>query len=48
MGERVRIISDGTAFGTRVLNADGTPIPFVSRVEILPIEPNGQAQDARA
>lgn len=41
MPGRIRIISDGTAMGTRVLNADGAAIPGVMRVEILPIEPSG-------
>ena len=41
MTERVRIISNGTAMGTRVLNPDGAPIPHVMRMEIVPIEPNG-------
>jgi hypothetical protein len=42
--QKVRIVSDGTAYGTRVLNADGTQIPNVARIEILPIEPNGIVQ----
>ncbi|PVX86466.1 hypothetical protein [Paraburkholderia unamae] len=41
MTDRIKIISDGTSMGTRVLNADGAPVPGVMRVEILPIEPNG-------
>ncbi|KVZ57519.1 hypothetical protein WL19_03380 [Burkholderia ubonensis] len=44
MNENVRIVSDGTAQGTRVLNADGTPIPGVERIEILPLDPNGVVQ----
>ncbi|MGE8451552.1 MAG: hypothetical protein ACN6OP_13195 [Pseudomonadales bacterium] len=38
MSERIKIISDGITHGTRVLNADGKPIPNVTRVEILPLE----------
>jgi hypothetical protein len=41
MSDRIRIVSDGTAHGTRVLNADGEPIPGVTKIEIEPLEPCG-------
>lgn len=44
MSDKVRIVSDGTAAGTRVLNADGTPLPGVARIEILPLDPAGVVQ----
>lgn len=37
----IRIVSDGTAFGTQILNHDGTPIPGVIRLEIMPLEADG-------
>ncbi|RAR51673.1 hypothetical protein C7401_13633 [Paraburkholderia unamae] len=41
MSEQIRIVSDGISLGTRVLNADGTPIPGVAHIELLPIKPFG-------
>lgn len=45
MAGRVRIISDGTANNTKVLDANGDPIKWgtsgLVMVEILPIKPNG-------
>lgn len=37
---RVRITSDGTMFGTRVVDAEtGDPIPKVCRIEFAPMVP---------
>lgn len=47
MNERIRIISNGNVAGTNVLMPDGTPVPGVVAVEILPIERVGQPVLAR-
>ena len=44
---RVRIISDGRAHGTRVLMPNGTRIPHVKAIEILPIRAGGKEVHAR-
>lgn len=31
MSKSIKIVSDGTINGTKVLNSDGTPIPYVQR-----------------
>lgn len=31
----IRIVSDGTATGSQVLNADGTPIPYVQSATVV-------------
>jgi hypothetical protein len=36
----IRIISDGTPLGTKVLDSIGLPISGVARIEIAPIVPN--------
>jgi hypothetical protein len=45
MTKRVRIISDGTAQGTKVLDANGDPVKWggsgLVEIEILPINNNG-------
>lgn len=41
----VRIVSDGTPFGTKVL-VNGEEIRHLARVEILPVMPNGGAVKA--
>jgi len=47
MTGRVRIVSDGVVQGTKVLMPDGTPVPNVSAVEILPLHSGGGAVQAR-
>ena len=41
----IRIISDGTAHGTQVLMPDGTRVPMVVEIEILPLR---HGEDLRA
>ncbi|KVO11728.1 hypothetical protein WJ73_19460 [Burkholderia ubonensis] len=38
--KKVRIVSDGTPVGTRVFNYDGSEIPNIARIEIMPIAPD--------
>ncbi len=47
MTKRVRIVSDGRVQGTKVLMPDGTPIPGVRSVEILPMVAGGTVVEAR-
>lgn len=44
---RVRIVSDGLVHGTQVLMPDGTPLPNVQAVEILPLTSKGGPVMAR-
>ncbi len=37
----IKITSDGTASGTRVTGQDGVPLKGITKIEILPIEPDG-------
>ena len=44
-GKRLRIISDGTAASTHILDANGDLVKFglaaLTKIEFLPIEPKG-------
>lgn len=40
----IRIVSNGAALGTKVYADDGQEIKGVSRIEILPVTPNGLVQ----
>jgi hypothetical protein len=45
--QRIRIVSDGTVHGTQVLMPDGTPLPNVQALEILPLGTGLKAVTAR-
>jgi len=36
----IKITSDGTAHGTRVTGEDGSPLKWITKIEIFPIEPD--------
>ncbi|MGT2429257.1 hypothetical protein ACU4HD_12015 [Cupriavidus basilensis] len=48
MNKSIKIVSDGTMRGTRILNADGQLIPGACRVEILPIDGGSKDYAVRA
>lgn len=37
----LKLVSDGTAMGTRLLLADGTSIPCIKKIEMTPVHPDG-------
>jgi len=40
----LKLVSDGTGMGTRLLMPDGTPVPNITRIEMRPITADGAVE----